>query len=293
MRRWSLALAALWAGAATAQEVTVINDSPAFPEGPAIIDGALYYAQYGANVVTRWDGEKNQNIWTGESCGPSAVIPFQGDLLVTCYDSNLIARVNPDGETVYKIDADTEGALFVGPNDFSSDGQGGVFMTASGPWESAPIAGKIYHIGEDGEARPVADDLHYANGLVYRAEDGRLYVNESEAARVISFAVGEDGALSDRRLFLRVGQVDPGSGPYAYPDGLKIGPDGNFYIGQYSSGRIVVASPTGELVRVLEVPAAAAPNLTFSEDGSTAFVMAVEQTDAPPYLGKVLALPLE
>ena len=136
-----------------------------------------------------------------------------------------------------------------------------------------------------------ADDLHYANGLVLLADGSTLLVAESEAGRIISFAVAEDGSLSDRRLFVRLTDLDEPVG--VYPDGIKLGPDGNFYVGLYSAGRVVVASPEGKLVRKIEVPSAAAPNLAFSEDGKTIFVTAVGDTSAAPYPGKVYAVDFE
>lgn len=284
-----LALAAVPAAAGT----TVIRNDAAFPEGPAVIDGTLYYAEYGGNVVSRYGDGASEVVATIDGCGPSAVIPYQGDLLVTCYDSNAIARVTLKGAVVGMVDKDTDGNPFLGPNDFAADGKGGVYMTASGPWESAPIVGKVYHIDSTGAAKMVADDLHYANGVVMSADGKRLFVNESEAGRVISFAAAPDGSLSDRRLFVRVAQVDEGSGAGAYPDGIKLGPDGNFYIGQYSSGRIVVVTPEGKLVRVIEVPSPAAPNLAFTPDGKAIYVMAVDDTSNPPYRGTVYKVDLE
>jgi len=293
MYRLTAALILALAAAPAFAGVTVIRNDAAFPEGPAVIDGTLYYAEYGGNVVSRYDGKTSEVLATIDGCGPSAVIPFQGDLLVTCYDSGTFARVTLKGKLVGSVDKDTDGKPFLGPNDFAADGKGGVYMTASGPWESAPIVGKVYHINASGAAKMVADDLHYANGLVMSADGERLYVNESEAGRVISFAVAPDGSLSDRRLFVRVAQVDEGSGPGAYPDGIKLGPDGNFYVGQYSSGRIVVVTPEGELVKVVEVPSPAAPNLAFAPDGKAIYVMAVDDTSNPPYRGTVYRVDLE
>lgn len=157
-------------------------------------------------------------------------------------------------------------------------------MTTSGPWASEPIAGAVYHIGPDLSVRRVASDLHYANGIARSGDT--LFVAESEAARIIAFDIGDDGGLSNRRLFVRIGQVDEASGPWAYPDGLKIGPDGNLWIGSYAMGRIVVVSPEGAFVKAVDVPAATAPNLTFGPGGEI-YVMTVDQTDAAPYAGKV------
>lgn len=281
-------------GAATAGEIAVINEKAAFPEGPTFIDGKLYYVEYGAHTIDVWDGSATTVLWKSEGCGPSAVMPLDsGDLIVTCYDKGTIARVGRDGKTVATYDKDSNGGALQGPNDLTADGKGGAYFTASGPWESTPIVGKVFHLSEDGTITEMANDLHYANGIALGDDGKRLYVNESEAGRVISFAVGDDGTLSDRRLFVRVGVADEPSGIAAYPDGIKIGPDGNFYIGQYSKGRIVVVDKEGKFVRAIDVPSATAPNLTFSADGKTMYVMAVDDTANAPYWGKVYAVPLQ
>lgn len=295
----SMRMAGLAAGlvlvcaAAQAADIKVVNDKTGFPEGPIVLDGKLYYVEYGGNTIMVWDGKANAELWKMDGCGPSAVYPYQGDLVVTCYDSSQIARVSMDGKTVATYDKDAAGGAFLGNNDFTSDGKGGVYFSGSGPWESAPIVGKVYHMAADGKITEVANDLHYANGLALTPDGKRLLVAESEAGRVISFAIGDDGSLSDRRLFVRVGVADPASGIGAYPDGLEFGPDGNFYIGQYSSGRIVVVDPEGNFIKAIEVPSPAAPNMTFSADGKTLYVTAVDDTSNAPYWGKVYAVTLE
>lgn len=290
----ALAMAVALAQGAAAADVKVINEKAAFPEGPAFVDGKLHYVEYGAHTILVWDGMNNTQLWKSEGCGPSAVLPLgEGDLVVTCYDNGTIARVSRAGKTVATYEKDAAGGALVGPNDLAADGKGGSWFTASGPWESGPIVGKVYHLSPDGTIRMAADDLHYANGIALSPDGKRLYVNESEAGRVISFAVGEDGTLSDRRLFVRVGAVDEASGAGAYPDGLKIGPDGNLWIGQYSKGRIVVVDPAGAFVKAVEVPSPTAPNLAFAPDGTSIFVMSVDDTANAPYWGKVFEVPLQ
>jgi len=271
-------------------ETTVIDDRALFPEGPVMAGTTLLYAQYAGNEVTAWDGTAKTTVWRQEGCGPSAVVPFGDDWLITCYDSGTLAIITADGATVGTIGADAAGAALVGPNDGVPDGRGGAYVTLSGPWESAPIVGRIVHVAPDFVARPVADDLHYANGVAL-GPDGRLYVNESEAGRVISFAVGEDGSLSDRRLFVRLAQL--GEDATAYPDGIRLGPGGNFFVGQYSSGRILEVAPDGTLVKAHDTGAAAAPNLTFGADGRVMYVAVVDNTGGAPYEGRVLAMPLD
>lgn len=288
MRPWTGAACFVAAALAStaAAEVTVIDEDAHFAEGPAVVDGALYYVEYAGQTLMRWDGALSE-VWRRDGCGPSAALPFQDGFLITCYDSGEIVHVSMSGETLAVIKEDVNGVAFVGPNDFAAADSGGAWMTASGPWASEPIQGVVYHIDADLTVRPAAEHLHYANGVVQH--QGVLYVAESEAARLIAFDIGVGGELDNRRLFVRLGQIDEGSGPWAYPDGLKLGPEGNIWVGSFAAGRLVVVSPEGDFVRAVEVPAATAPNLAFGPDGAL-YVMTVDQTDAAPYAGRVLRI---
>jgi sugar lactone lactonase YvrE len=275
-----------------AGDIKVINPKSGFPEGPLWHKNKLFYAEYGSQTVKTWDGKQNQEFWRSDGCGPSAIVALPvGDFLVTCYDSGSIARISAEGKTIAEYKQDKEGRGFQGPNDFVADKKGGIYFTASGPWESDPIVGKIFYMDSKGEIRQVADNLHYANGIALSNDGKTLFLAESEASRVIQFKVQQDGSLADRRLFVRVGQVDPDSGSYAYPDGLKMDSMENLYIGQYSKGRIVVVSPDKNLVKTIDVPSPAAPNLIFGPDEAVVYIMAVDDQSNAPYWGKVYEVP--
>lgn len=276
-------------GLAGAEEL-VVNAKALFPEGPVMSGGRLLYVEYSGQTVTSWDGKTNSVVWKQDGCGPSAVVPVGKDLGVTCYDSGKLVIISADGKTLRTFDKDEAGATLQGPNDGTPDGKDGAYFTLSGPWEAGPIVGRVVHLTAAGKLLAVANDLHYANGIVL-GKDGRLYVNESEAGRTISFKVADDGSLSDRRLFVRLYQL--GEATTVYPDGIKIGPNGNFYIGEYSSGTILEVTTDGKVANRYTVPSPASPNLTFSDDGKTMFVTAIDNTAAAPYEGKVYALPVK
>jgi len=46
----------------------------------------------------------------------------------------------------------------------------------------------------------------------------------------------------------------PHEDAYSGPDGLKLGPDGNYYIAQNGSGRVLVVNDDKKLVRMVTVP---------------------------------------
>jgi sugar lactone lactonase YvrE len=282
----------LLSASALAADVTVINDKAFFPEGPVMVDGKLLYVEYGANRATLWDGKSNIEFWHQDGCGPSAIVPFGDNYAVTCYDSGQMAVVSKAGKTVASYAKDDAGKPLVGPNDGTPDGKGGIYFTASGPVEPSSVDGRVFHMKADGTIHEVADDAQQANGVTLSPDGQRLYVNESVAGRVNSFKVEADGSLSDRHMFLVLGQL-AGEAPNANPDAVKFGPDGNLYIGEASAGRIVKVDLKGQVLHRFEVPSAAAPNFTFSADAKTLYIMAVDDMSAAPYPGKVYAMPNE
>lgn len=275
--------------AAYAADIKVIDADAKFPEGPFVENGVLYYAQYGAGEIDKWDGKTRSVLWKQEGSGANAVARFGTGFIIAGYDNGTIVLTDAEGKTASVIDHDDEGARLLGPNDISLDRKGGAYVTLSGPWETPPIVGKVVHVTADGKAKVVAKDIHYANGIAVSKDGKTLYVNESEANRIIQFTIADDGSLADRKLFLRLYEL--GEPPSAYPDGIKLGPDGNLYVGQYSAGRILVVDPdTKKLLRAIDVPSPAAPNLAFSQDGKTIYVTAVDDKSGAPYPGKVYAI---
>lgn len=287
----TLIAAAAFATSVAAADPEVLDPAAASPEGPVWLDGDLYYAEYGAGAVSRIDGSGTKSsIWHGPDCGPSAVLPVGDELLVLCYDEGIVMALDRDGLATGSWDDDTDGAPIPGPNDAVPDGAGGAWITASGAWEAGPDAGRLYHLGSDGLLVKVAEDLSHPNGVALSPDGSRLFVAESGTSRILSFAIS-GGTVTDRRVFLNISRADPESGPGAWPDGLEIGPAGRLWIGQYSSGRLLgVNTETATVEAVVEVPSAAAPNLAFTPDGARMAVMAVDDTSAAPWPGRVFLL---
>jgi gluconolactonase len=178
---------------------------------------------------------------------------------VACYDENTLVLVSPTGETKQVVDKDAAGSPFKGPNDFVADAQGGIFMSASGPWETAPIVGKIVYRSPDGTLRAVTNDLHYPNGLALSPDGKTLYCSETYAYRILAFTVGADGKLGERREFARTADIAGSDKPLA-PDGLKTDEDGNLCIALYEGGQVLVIDPAAKLLAATGVlDAAAAP----------------------------------
>jgi sugar lactone lactonase YvrE len=78
----------------------------------------------------------------------------------------------------------------------------------------------------------------------------------------------------------------PSEDAYNGPDGLKLGPDGNYYVAQNGSGRVLVVGEDRKLVRTIDVGTPFVTNLAFGAAG-TVYVTGVFDEWKAPYAGTV------
>jgi sugar lactone lactonase YvrE len=284
----------LWVGLAVAAEpLTTIDPDAHYPEGPLWREGKLFYVEYAPGTIKYWDGAHTGLYWQQEGCGPSALIPFNGHLLVACYDANSLVELDTKGKEARTLRADSSGKPFTGPNDFTADGQGGIYFSASGAYDiKAPITGAVLHMSADGKRiTEVADTIHYSNGLTLAHDGQHLLVAEMLAGRILSFPIGADGKLGARSVWARLQDLappTPNEDAYNGPDGLKLGADGNYYIAQNGSSRVLVVNEDKKLVRTLVVPTPYVTNVAFGPTGSGAiFITGAFEQWKPPYPGAV------
>ncbi len=274
--------------------VEVIDADARYPEGPLWDHGRLLYVEYANDDIKEWDGQQARVFWRREHCGADALIHYHGDhLLVACYDANVLVEIDARGREVREFARDSAGNAFSGPNDFAADAHGGVYFSASGVYDlQAPITGTVLHLSADGrQLRKVADTIHYPNGLTLSKDGRQLLVAEMLAGRILSFPVEADGTLGARRVWARLGDLappTPNEDGYNGPDGIKLGSDGNYYIAQNGSGRVLVASEQRKLVRLITVPTPYVTNVAFGPNGvDTVFITGAFEQWKPPYPGAV------
>ena len=284
----------LWVGlAAAAEPLTPIDPDAHYPEGPLWREGKLFYVEYSPGTIKYWDGARTGLYWHKEGCGPSALIPFNGHLLIACYDANSLVELDSNGKEARTLRADSSGKPFTGPNDFAADGHGGIYFSASGAYDiKAPITGAVLHLSADGKSiTEVADTIHYSNGLTLAHDGQHLLVAEMLAGRILSFPIGPDGKLGARSVWARLQDLappTPNEDAYNGPDGLKLGADGNYYIAHNGSGRVLVVNEDRKLVRTLIVPTPYVTNIAFGPTGSgTIFITGAFEQWKPPYPGAV------
>jgi gluconolactonase len=279
---------AAWAG------VSVVDADARYPEGPLWDQGRLLYVEYAGDDIKSWDGKQATVYWRREHCGANALIHFRGDhVLVACYDGNYLVELDSHGDEIRTISKDSSGKPFIGPNDFAADGHGGIYFSASGVYEvKAPITGAVLHLSADGRTlREVANTIHYSNGLTLSHDGRQLLVAEMLAGRILSFPVLADGRLGPRVVWARLQDLappTPNEDAYNGPDGVKAGTDGNYYIAQNGSGRVLVVSEDRKLVRSIEVPTPYVTNVGFGPSGAgTVYITGAFEQWKPPFPGAV------
>ena len=281
-------LLCLAGGSALADQVAAVDRDAHYPEGPLWRDNKLFYVEYSASNIKNWDGKRTAIYWHKDGCGANSLISWNSHLLVACYDDNSLVELDGSGKQIREIRADSSGKSFAGPNDFCSDGHGGIYFSASGVYDlKAPITGAVLHITADGKTiTEVANTIHYSNGLTLASDQQHLLVAEMLAGRVLSFPIEADGKLGPRTVWARLEDLAPATpheDAYNGPDGLKLGPDGNYYIAQNGSGRVLVVSEEKKLVRTIDVPTPFVTNMAFGPEGANVVFVtgAFEQWKAP------------
>jgi gluconolactonase len=289
-----LCLAAVAApGAVPAAQLTTIDRDAHYPEGPLWHDGKLYYVEYSSSNIKTWNGTRIDIFWHQDGCGPSALIGRGDDLLIACYDANKLVEIDAAGHEVRTLRADSSGQAFAGPNDFAADDRGGIYFSASGAYDlKAPITGAVLYLRSDGSTiTPVANTIHYSNGLTLSKDRRQLLVAEMLAGRVLSFPIEADGRLGARSVWARLQDLAPPTrhmDAYNGPDGLKLGPDGNYYIAQNGSGRLLVVDDERKLVRIISVPTPYVTNMAFDpQDTKVVFITGAFEQWKPPFAGAV------
>lgn len=280
-----------FADSAFAGPVSAIDPDARYPEGPVWRDGQLYYVEYFEGNIKRWDGTRTTIFWHRDGCGPSGLADFHGHWLIACYDDNSIVEIDAAARQVRVSRADSRGRPFKGPNDFAVDGHGGIYCSASGVYDlNAPISGALLHIAADGKAiTEVANTIHYPNGLTLARDGEHLLVAEMLAGRILTFPIGSGGKLGERSVWARLRDLAPpmpAEDAYNGPDGLKLGPDGNYYVAQNGSGRVLVVGEDRKLVRSIDVATPFVTNLAFGPAGTVFITGTFEQFKAP-YAGVV------
>jgi sugar lactone lactonase YvrE len=185
-----------------------------FGEGPRWFEGLLWFSDMLGEAVHTADLRGSLTTLPLPGHFPSGLgFRPDGSLLIASTEDRQVLRY--DGETVVTI-ADLTDLVPANLGDMVVDDAGGAYIGSQ-----AFSGGVIVRLGPDDSATVVAEDLDFPNGMVITADRNTLIVAESVGRRLSAFTIGDDGALSDRRIF-----ADGLDGP---PDGIALDAEGGVW----------------------------------------------------------------
>jgi len=140
----------------------------------------------------------------------------------------------------------------------------------------APLGG-LYRLRPDGVTEKLATGIGVTNGPRI-GPDGRLYVADSAARRILRFAIDGDFRLGAPAIFATTDKLN------SAPDGCVFDNDGVLWTALVHASALAGFDPTGRLVRRIDLPVAHPASLCIGgPEGDTIFVTTI--TDS----GRLLA----
>ena len=270
----------------------VLTDGLQFPEGPiAMPDGSIIVVEIGRGTLTRVlvNGRKEVIADTGggpngAAIGPDGACyvcnnggfewekdPKSGGMRpirqANAYVTGRIERVDLTTGKVERLYDHCGEHKLNGPNDIVFDRKGNMWFTDLGKSRSRDMdRGAVYWARPDGtEIKEVVQPMTTPNGIGLSPDETILYVAETEAARLFSFPIKEDGLVETLPFpdSINGGHLVTCDGGFRRFDSLAVEADGNICVATLMTGGITVAQPTGGTLEFFETNDPFTTNICF------------------------------
>lgn len=265
-----------------------------FPEGPvAMADGSVLLVEIERGTLTRVDKDGTVDVVANCGGGPNgAAIGPDGKAYVTNnggfvwvnglatfqpddYVSGSIQRVDLQSGTVETLYDRCGDYPLKGPNDLVFDQTGGFWFTDPGKRrERDRDRGGLYYARADGsDIREVIFPLNHPNGVGLSPAGDRVYVSETETARVFFWPLSGPGEIADYRGRETRPTLLVGLGGWQWLDSLAIDSEGNVCVATIRNGGVTVISPDGSRVEHAPTGDSVTTNICFGgPDLRTAYI---------------------
>ncbi len=197
----------------------------------------LIWSDVVGNRMLRWDEQTGATgVFRAPSNHANGNARDREGRLITCeHLTRRITRTEHDGRIAVIADR-FEGKRLNSPNDVVVKSDGTIWFTDppfgilsdnEGERAEAELPQNVYRADPTrGTLEVVADGIEGPNGLAFSPDESLLYIVESRTSprKILCYAVGTDGRLSNRRDFI---VAEPGG----TPDGFRVDEDGNLWCG--------------------------------------------------------------
>ena len=218
----------------------VLVDGLAFGEGPRWHDGKLVLSDMHHHRVVAVDDDGLVSV-LAEHTGPLSGIGWlpDGRLIVVAMDGDVL-RLDPDG---LRVHADLRALARHGINDLIAHPGGWAYVGQFGydrEGGERPQPSPLIRVDADGSVSEAAADLVVANGMAITPDGATLFVAESGGLRITAFSIGDDGALTERRVWAELP-------PNHHPDGICLDASGGLWVACPMARSFVHLVPDGRV----------------------------------------------
>ena len=119
-----------------------------------------------------------------------------------------------------------------------------------------PLGG-LYRLSADGRLTRIGRAFGVTNGPKVSPLDGRFYVCDSTPRQIYSYAINEDGSLSDEKLFASTDSLG------SAPDGCCFDSEGGLWTALVHAAAIIRFAPDGSVSQRIDLPLAHPASLCF------------------------------
>ncbi len=242
-------------------------------ESPRWHDGRLWFSNWGKQEIIAIDPAGNSEVMVQL---PFKSFPFSIDwlpdgrlLIVSTSDTPLLVQ-EVDGSL--KPYADLSGLDIKGWNELVVDPRGNAYINSG---NSNPMAGEEYTPGfialvaPDGTSRRVADNIAFPNGMAVTPDNKTLIIAESYAKQLTAFDIKENGDLTNRRVWAKLGENDN-------PDGICIDTEGAVWYASVPGKHCVRLREGGEALQTVDLEFGCFACILGDAANQKLFIMAAE-----------------
>ena len=272
-----------------------------FPEGPVALPGGdVLVCEIAAGRIVRIAPDGAVTVAAETGGGPNGAAPGPDGRLWVCnnggmewfdrggrlfpigcardYEGGSIQRVDLATGAVETVWRDCGGEPLKAPNDLVFDRTGGLWFTDHGKERGRvrDVTGLFYAPAGGGPVREAVWPLHAPNGVGLSPEEDRIYVAETETARLIAFDLEAPGVIAGsngRRVRGHRGRCLHGAPGLQYFDSLAVEAGGRICVATIHKGGVTVIPPDGGAAEHVPMPDPVTTNIAFGGPGlRTAFV---------------------
>jgi sugar lactone lactonase YvrE len=241
---------------------TLLSDG-AFFESPRWHEGRWWVSDFYRHLVltVTEDGEPGEVLDVEGQPSGIGWMPDGSMLVVSMKDHRILRWSENEGVSVH---ADVSEFCTGHLNDMVVDAGGRAYVGNFGfdlMGGADPKPANLIRVDPDGTASVAATDMLFPNGSLITPDGQTLIVGETAGARYSAFTIGQDGELSDRRVWAQLGPTPEFTTLQETLGGLAVGPDGcgldaenHIWAADEVGARCIRIAPGGEIVEEVKAP---------------------------------------